>query len=69
MLQRHEKFIKYKQYLQNVSSATIRWYTHAFHWLPYEDPTQEQLNDAVVKMREAGLKETGTNAVIRALNA
>src|SRR4029077_9045773 len=68
MLVRHQEFIKYKTYLQNVSPATLRWYTHAFNWLPVESPTQDELNSVVVRMREAGLKATGTNAVIRALN-
>src|SRR6267378_7270444 len=68
MLVRHQEFIKYKTYLQNVSPATLRWYTHAFNWLPVELPTQGELNNVVVHMREAGLKATGTNAVIRALN-
>ena len=68
MLVRHQEFIKYKTYLQNVSPATLRWYTHAFNWLPVESPTQDELNNVVVRMREAGLKATGTNAVIRALN-
>jgi hypothetical protein len=38
-------------------------------WLPSESPTQEQLKDTVMRMREKGLKETGCNAAIRAINA
>lgn len=62
-------FIRERRYLTNVSPATISWYTHAFKWLPCESPTQEQLKDAVMRMREKGLKATGCNAAIRAINA
>lgn len=62
-------FIRERRYLNNVSPATISWYTHAFKWLPCESPSQEQLKDAVLRMREKGLKATGCNAAIRAINA
>jgi len=69
MQPRYEQFIRERQYILNVSPATVRWYTHAFKWLPCENPSNEQLKDMVVRMREAGLKPTGCNAVIRAMNA
>ena len=31
-------FIRERRYLNNVSPATISWYTHAFKWLPFESP-------------------------------
>lgn len=62
-------FVQERRYLKNVSPSTVSWYTHAFKWLPSETPTQEQLKDAVMRMREKGLKETGCNAAIRAINA
>jgi len=62
-------FIRERRYLHNVSPATISWYTHAFKWLPSESPAQSDLKDAVMRMREKGLKETGCNAAIRAINA
>jgi integrase/recombinase XerD len=65
---RFEKFIQEKKYLQNVSPATVRWYTSALKWLPCEQPTQDELNSMVIRMREAGLKATGCNAAIRAIN-
>ena len=34
-----------------------------------EDPSQDELNAAVCRMREKGLKATGANAAIRAINA
>ena len=63
-----EKFLKEKMYLQNVSSCTLDWYTHALKKLPSEQPTQEQLNNLVISLRESGLKETAVNACARALN-
>lgn len=69
MQSRFDEFIRERKYLHNVSSNTVAWYTHAFHWLPSESPTQEQLKDVVLRMREKGLKETGCNAAIRAINA
>jgi len=62
-------FIRERRYLHNVSPATVSWYTHAFKWLPSESPTQDELKETVLRMREKGLKETGCNAAIRAINA
>src|SRR5690242_6945049 len=55
-------FIRERRYLHNVSPCTVSWYTHAFKWLPSESPTQSELKDTVLRMRERGLKETGCNA-------
>lgn len=63
-----EQFIKERRYLMSVSDNTIRWHTCALKWLPNENPTQEQLHQMVIRMREQGLKETGCNAVIRSVN-
>ena len=62
-------FIRERRYLNNVSPATISWYTHAFKWMHNESPTQNELKDVALRMREKGLKETGCNAAIRAINA
>jgi site-specific recombinase XerD len=63
------QFIRERQYLHNVSPATIEWYKHSFKWLPKEELGQEELQDAVMRMREKGLKATGCNSAIRAINA
>jgi|ERR1700735_1680535 len=62
-------FIRERRYLNNVSTSTISWYTHALKWLPTEDPSQAELKDTVLRMRERGLKATGCNSAIRAINA
>ena len=68
-MSRFAEFTRERRYLHNVSDNTVRWYTHAFKWLPSESPTQDELKQTVMRMREKGLKETGCNAVIRAVNA
>jgi integrase/recombinase XerD len=68
-MQGFQQFIRERQYLHNVSSRTVEWYQNSFRWLPCEVPSQEQLNETVVRMREKGLKATGCNCTIRAINA
>ena len=63
------QFVREREYLHNVSPATLRWYTHSLKWLRTESPTQDELNDAVMRMREKGLKATGCNSAISAINA
>jgi integrase/recombinase XerD len=69
MEERFEQFIRERQYLQNVSPRTIQWYRESLKWLPCVSPSQEQLTETVIKMRERGRKATGCNATIRAINA
>jgi len=69
MLPRHAQFIKERQYLYNVSPATISWHTHGLKWLPSESPTPDQLKEVVIRMREKGLRATGANSAIRSINA
>jgi integrase/recombinase XerD len=66
---RFEQFIHERLYLHNVSPATVEWYKHSFKWLRSETPSQDELKDAVLRMREKGLKATGCNSAIRAINA
>lgn len=63
------QFIRERQYLLNVTPSTLDWYGNSLRWLPCESPTEEQLKDVVIKMREKGLKATGCNSVIRAVNS
>jgi integrase/recombinase XerD len=66
---RFEEFIRERQYLANVTPATIAWYNNCLKWLRTESPSQEDLKDAVMRMRQKGLKATGCNSVIQALNS
>lgn len=66
---RFEQFIRERQYLTNVTPATIEWYDRCFKWLSSPTPSQDDLNSTVMRMREKGLKATGCNSVIRAVNS
>jgi len=68
-MSRIQDFIKHRRYLISVSEHTIRWHTCALKRLPNENPTEQQLQQMVIRMRERALKETGYNAVIRSVNA
>ncbi len=63
------QFIRERQYLSNVAPTTLDWYKCSFKWLHSESPSQDELKDAVLRMRERGLKATGCNSAIRAINA
>src|ERR1700723_2056927 len=69
LLPRFEQFIRERQYLHNVTPATVEWYKNSLKRLCSESPSQAELNEAVMRMREKGLKATGCNAVIRAINS
>lgn len=69
MQPRFEQFIKERQYLTNVTPRTIGWYTHSLRWLASDDPTESDLKDTVLRMRKKGLKATGCNSAIRAINS
>jgi len=62
------EFIRERHLLSNVSPSTLEWYKYSFKWLRTESPSQEELKDAVLRMREKGLKATGCNSAIRAIN-
>jgi integrase/recombinase XerD len=66
---RFSAFFRERRFLSNVSPATLEWYKHSFKWLPSESPSPDELKDAVLRMREKGLKATGCNSAIRAINA
>jgi hypothetical protein len=46
------QFIKERQYLFNVSPATIEWYEQSLRWLGTESPTADDLKAFVMRMRE-----------------
>ncbi len=60
-------FIQERRYLKNVSPSTVSWYTHASSGC-LQNRKRKSLKDTVMRMREKGLKETGCNAAIRAIN-
>jgi hypothetical protein len=54
-----EQFIRERKYLSNVTPATVEWYTQSLQWLDTESPTDFDLKNFVIRMRERGLKTTG----------
>lgn len=64
-----ERFLKERKYLKNVAPTTIEWHTQSLRWLGVEDPTPDNLNDFVMRMRDAGLKPISCNNRIRSVNA
>lgn len=68
MLPRFEQFIRERTYLKNVTASTVQWYRASLKWLPSEMPTQADLNDAVILMRNTR-KASGCNCALRAINA
>jgi integrase/recombinase XerD len=62
------EFIKHRKYFVSVSPSTLDWYKSCFRSIP-ECPTQADLQDAVIAMRERGLKPTGINSAITCWNA
>ncbi|MFZ1142645.1 MAG: hypothetical protein WAN76_25985 [Candidatus Sulfotelmatobacter sp.] len=51
MLPKFQQFISKRQYLQNVSPATVQWHTLSLKWMPSESPTEDELKLMVVRMR------------------
>lgn len=68
-MEQFEQFIRERQYLKNVTPRTVEWYRHSLRWLPSSAPTQSDLAEIIIRMRQAGLKETGVNCVLRCVNA
>jgi hypothetical protein len=62
MLPRFQQFSRERQMLMGVSPATLSWYKYSLMWLNSESPSQDDLKDAVIRMREKGLKATGCNS-------
>ena len=69
MLPKFEQFIRERQYLHNVSPATDSWHTHNLKWLLSKSPTEDELKQVVLRMRQKGLRATGCNSAIRSINA
>lgn len=64
-----DQFIRERKFLTNVTPATIEWYKQSFTWLRTESPSDADLKDFVLRMRERGLKATACNCRIRAVNS
>jgi integrase/recombinase XerD len=68
-MSRFQDFIRSKSYLTNVTPATTEWHRRCLKWLPSEQPTQDDLNAVVMRMRERGLSAAGCNCIGRGVNS
>ena len=66
---RFDQFLKERRYLGNLSERSIEWYDQAFKCLPNENPTDAELKQTVIRMREEGLSPRSINSYRTALNA
>jgi integrase/recombinase XerD len=63
-----DDFVRHRKFFVGVSPATLSWYEYCFRWIN-ENPSQADLQNAVISMRERGLKATGINSAISCWNA
>jgi integrase/recombinase XerD len=64
-----DQFLREKRLCQNVSPATLSWYEQSLKTLGTENPTDDDLKQFVITLRQRGLKATGVNCKIRAVNS
>jgi hypothetical protein len=64
-----EQFLQERRYLTNVSPRTIEWYKQAFTHLPSPNPTEDELKNYVIAMRERGLLPVSCRSYTTAINA
>jgi integrase/recombinase XerD len=69
MFPKIEQFIKEREYFVGVTPSTVSGYRYTLCYLPSESPTQAELLEMILKLRQRGLKETSVNTVIRWTNA
>lgn len=69
MINSVENFIKTRKFVHNISPRTVEWYQTSLAWLPNESPTQGELEEMVIRMREKGLTVIGVNSLCRSINA
>src|ERR1700747_3220079 len=68
MQPRFEHFFRERKYLHNVTPATLEVREQS-QVAAVSSPTQDDLKNTVIRMREKGLKVTGCNCTVRAINA
>jgi len=69
VLPRHKQFIKERQYVNNVSPATITWYEQSLCWLDTESPTSDDIKALIIRLRERGLEPISIRSRLQAVKA
>jgi integrase-like protein len=62
-----ERFIQQRQYMQNVSSATVEWYNHAFKAFK-GCTTAQEYQSRIVALRDRGVTAVSVNTWLRVIN-
>ncbi len=68
MLPRHKQFIKERQYVNNVSPATITWHEQSLCWLDTESPSSDDIKDLIIRLRERGLEPISIRSRVQAVS-
>jgi integrase/recombinase XerD len=69
VLPKLEQFIKEREYVNNVSPATITWYEQSLCWLSTESPTTDDIRNLIVRLRERGLEAVSVRSRLQAVRA
>lgn len=69
MLPKLEQFIKEREYVNNVSPATVQWYEQSLCWLNTESPTTDDIRTLIVRLRERGLEPVSVRSRLQAVRA
>ena len=69
MLPKFEQFIHERQFITNVTPATVRWYRLSLSWLTTEQPTDDDIKKVILSIRSQGRTVTTVNCRLRAIRA
>src|SRR5579885_1457495 len=62
------EFIRERQYLKNVTTKTLAWYSDAFRAFD-GCHTEQQYKGRIIELRQRGIAETSVNSWLRVVNA
>src|ERR1019366_7518340 len=73
LLPRFQAFLREREYVSNVTSATLEWHAQSLKWLSTasnpETPTADDIKPLIIRMRQAGLKASSVNCRLRSIQA
>src|ERR1039457_4600710 len=73
LLPKFQAFLREREYVSNVTSATLDWYAQSLKWLSTsanpETPTADDIKELIVRMRQSGLKASSVNCRLRSIQA
>jgi integrase/recombinase XerD len=73
LLPKFQTFLREREYISNVTTATLEWHTQSLRWLftltNPEQPTVDDIKELIVRMRQSGLKASSVNCRLRSIQA